>query len=106
MTDPPINKTACLRPSVSVAFRPFGAKHRIPSYGFVRLIQNVNDESLLGKQVKNNKNKVIFRVRGFLGNQMFSYAMCRYWQERGINAFIDVDDVDTGENINENLRSS
>jgi hypothetical protein len=37
---------------------------------------------------------------------MFSYTMCRYWQERGINAFIDVDDVDTGENINENLRLS
>jgi hypothetical protein len=29
-----------------------------------------------------------------------------HWQARGINSFIDVDDVDTGENINENLRSS
>jgi hypothetical protein len=41
----------------------------------------------------NEENKVIMKVRGFLGNQMFSYAMYRFWEEKGVDAFMDVDDV-------------
>jgi hypothetical protein len=50
--------------------------------------------STYSKEDKNmSKNKVVIKVHGGLGNQMSCYAMYRYWQSKGINAFLDLDDI-------------
>jgi hypothetical protein len=33
------------------------------------------------------------RVGGGLGNQLFAYAMYRYWEAKGLNVYMDVDDI-------------
>jgi hypothetical protein len=45
---------------------------------------------------KKNKNMVVIKVTGGLGNQMFCYAMYRYWEMKGVNVFFDVDDLIMG----------
>jgi hypothetical protein len=39
-----------------------------------------------------NNNKVIIKVGGGLGNQLFCYAMYRFWEQKGVNVYFDVDD--------------
>jgi hypothetical protein len=38
-------------------------------------------------------NKIVMRAGGGLGQQLFAYAMYRYWEEKGINVYIDIDEV-------------
>jgi hypothetical protein len=37
-------------------------------------------------------NKVIIKVGGGIGNQLFCYAMYRFWEQKGADVYFDIDD--------------